>query len=132
MKTERASLAAEIVLLVPCLFAIVLLVVYAGAVTRTSFQVQHAATSAARAASMVSLKESQNEALRVVIQLLKEHDAGCVRARVDAERIRLQESSAVKVSVSCVVSARDISLLHVGGVTVTKSATSVIDRYRRQ
>ncbi len=132
MKTERASLVAEIVLLVPCLFAIVLLVVYAGAVARTSFQVQHAATSAARAASMVSLKESQNEALRVAIQLLKEHDAGCVRARVDAKRIRLQESSAVQVTVSCVVSVRDVSLLQVGGVTVTKSATSVIDRYRRQ
>ena len=132
MKNERGSLTTEVLLLVPCLLGLVLLVVYAGVITRTSFQVQQAATAAARSASLVSQAQSQREAIRTGTQLLQKHNAHCSTARIYTELVKMEEVSAVRVTVSCKVSTHQVGALHVSGITVSRSSTSVIDRYRLQ
>jgi len=77
MKEERGSLAAEVVILLPCFMMLLLLVVYAGRMTLTATQIQHVAETAARAASRESLQNAQRQAMASAQREIQRQDIEC-------------------------------------------------------
>ena len=130
--SERGSLAAETVILVPCFVMLLLLIVYAGRMTQTATQVQHVAETAARSASRESLKNAQRTAVSTAIRELQRLDINCTRADVQAQVVRHESLNAVRVRVACSINTAGFGLLRIPSLRVDASSLSVIDRFRKQ
>lgn len=127
---DRGSIATEVVLLTPVLVSLFLLVVWLGRAGEVVVAVRHAADQGARAASLVRSDAMDATARDAVLRDLATNAVSCRSPLVDVDRTSVGELQAVRVSVTCTVSQRGISLLGVGVRTVRASSTEVVDRYR--
>lgn len=131
---ERGSAPVEVAAIAPAVLILLMLVLYAGRVTRTSGEVQSAASAAARAASQEATVGFADQQADVVAQQnLDDADIECTTSSVGilADRTDMAPGGQVTVEVSCTVSNADLTLLAVPSErTFTATATEVIDTYR--
>jgi Flp pilus assembly protein TadG len=129
---ERGSVAVELAVLAPALVALMLLVVYAGRVAHADGQVQRATSEAARAASLRQSPEAAAASAKsVAASNLEASSFICHDLDTEVDTTRFVPGGAVTVTVRCVASMREVTLLGVPGErTFVASSTEVIDRYR--
>ena len=130
---QRGSMAIEIVLLTPVLFAFTLLVVAGGRLVARQSDVDSTARDAARAASV---ERSEGSARSVGEAVTLRNGDTCDSPAVDTSDWPPPGSvrgGSVTVTVTCEVSYAGLGLLELpGSVTVTGTSTAPVDQYRRQ
>jgi len=130
---QRGSMAIEIVLLIPVLFAFTLLVVAGGRLVARQSDVDSTARDAARAAS---IERSEGSARSVGEAVTLRNGDTCETPVVDTSDWPPPGSvraGSVTVTVSCQASYAGLGLLELpGSITVVGTSTAPVDQYRRQ
>ena len=130
MRSDRGSVAMEMVLLTPLLIIILMFVIHAGRAGQGVNLLKHAADQGARAASLVAEPRMISVAQQAVIQDLLTSGLSCVSPLVATNYEQSSLSASVTVTVSCQTSNEGLSLLGAHTVSMSASSTEVIDRYR--
>ncbi|MBB2943255.1 Flp pilus assembly protein TadG [Actinoplanes lutulentus] len=126
---DAGASTAEMALLTPLLVAILLFVVMCGRLVSAQIDVEAAASSGARTASLLGHGGGVAEAERNALATLAAHTGTCRSASVTVSG-NPQPGGSVTVRVSCRVALSDLLLLGVpGSRTVEASATSPVDRW---
>lgn len=137
--SERGlSMTIEVVLLVPALILVLGTMVAGGRYWYARTTVERAAASAARAATLQRSASAADSAARLVATT--ELDAAgvtCrsheVRADVSGFAVPVGQPAEVRVTVSCTVPFGDLAVPGwPGTLTLSHSASSVLDRYRER
>ena len=129
---DRGSAAAELVLVTPFLFLLLLFAVAAGRLVQGKLDVDSAAQQAARAASEARTPAAASaQAQQVAQAALARQSVTCDPAVITPDLGDFTPGGVVTVQVSCTVQLSGLSLLHIpGSETITASASSPIDVYR--
>ncbi|WP_448060639.1 TadE/TadG family type IV pilus assembly protein [Cellulomonas hominis] len=133
---ERGSASLELAILAPALLLLLGLVALAGRVQVAAGAVEHAATSAAREASLARTADgAQSTATATAVRDLEGQDIRCASSSVTVDTsgfgAPLGQSATVSASVTCTVSFADLAVPGLpGSRTMTATATSPIDRFR--
>ena len=129
---ERGSAAAELVLVTPFLFLLLLFAVAAGRLVQGKLDVDSAAQQATRAASLARTPQAARaQAQQVAQAALAGQSVSCDPAVITADTGDFVPGGEVTVTVTCTVRLSDLSLLHVPGTeTITSTFTAPIDVYR--
>ena len=129
---ERGSAAAELVLVTPLRFLLLLFAVAAGRLVQGRLDVDSAAEQAARAASLARTPAAASaQATAVAQSALAGQSVTCDPAVITADTGDFVPGGEVTVQVTCTVHLSDLSLLHIPGTeTITAVFTSPIDAYR--
>lgn len=133
---ERGSATLELAIITPAVLLLLGLIVMAGRVGLASGTVEHAATSAAREATLARDATSAIAAARSAVAAdLTAQGVACASSSVDVDAAgfaaALGEPATVTVTVSCTVALSDLAVPGLpGSRTMTASATSTLDRYR--
>ena len=129
---ERGSAAAELVLVTPFLFLLLLFAVAAGRLVQGKLDVDSAAQQAARAASEARTPAAASaQAQQVAQAALAGQSVTCDPAVITPELGDFTPGGEVTVTVSCTVHLSGLGLLRIpGSETITASASSPIDVYR--
>lgn len=127
-RRDRGSMAVEVVILVPLLFAFVLLIVAGGRLVVRQGEIDSAARDAARAASLArSSGEAQGAAAGAIAASMGSTSCG---SAVDTSDFVAGGNVAVRIS--CVVPFGDLGLVGLPGSTTVKAeSVAPLDRYRR-
>jgi Flp pilus assembly protein TadG len=131
---ERGSAAAELVLVTPFLFLLLLFAVAAGRLVQARLDVGSAAQQAARAASLARTPAAASaQAQQVAQAALAGQSVTCDPAVITPELGDFTPGGEVTVTVSCTVHLSDLSLLRIpGSETITATFAAPIDVYRGQ
>lgn len=131
-RDERGSVAVETAVVAPALVALLLLVVFAGRVAQAEGEVRRAASEAARAASLRQhAGDAEAEAQAVAAANLAASGVTCRTFETVVDTTDFAPGGSVAVTVRCVASMRDVSLLGVpGSRTFVAQSVEVVDRYR--
>jgi Flp pilus assembly protein TadG len=129
---ERGSAAAELVLVTPFLFLLLLFAVAAGRLVNARLDVDSAAQQAARAASLARTPQAASaQAQQVAQAALAGQSVSCDPAVITPDTGDFVPGGEVTVQVTCTVRLSDLSLLHVpGSETITSTFTAPVDTYR--
>ena len=129
---ERGSAAAELVLVTPLLFLLLLVAVAAGRLVQARLDVDSAAQQAARAASLARTPQAAGaQAQQVAQAALAGQSVTCDPAVITPDTGDFTPGGEVTVQVSCTVHLSGLGLLRIpGSETITASASSPIDVYR--
>jgi len=129
---ERGSAAAELVLVTPLLFLLLLFAVAAGRLVQARLDVDSAAQQAARAASLARTPAAASaQATEVAQSALGGQSVTCDPAVITPGTGDFVPGGQVTVRVSCTVHLSGLSLLRIPGTeTITSTFTSPIDVYR--
>ena len=129
---ERGSAAAELVLVTPFLFLLLLFAVAAGRLVQGKLDVDSAAQQAARAASLARTPQAASaQAQQVAQAALAGQSVSCNPAVITPDTGDFVPGGEVTVTVTCTARLSDLSLLHVPGTeTITATFTAPIDTYR--
>jgi Flp pilus assembly protein TadG len=129
---ERGSAAAELVLVTPFLFLLLLFAVAAGRLVQGKLDVDSAAQQAARAASEARTPAAASaQAQQVAQAALAGQSVTCDPAVITPDTGDFTPGGEVTVTVSCTVHLSGLGLLRIpGSETITASASSPIDVYR--
>ena len=129
---ERGTAATELVLATPVLVALMLFVVLCGRLAAAGHDVDAAAESAARAASLHTTPDGASAAAQdAATVVLADRHLTCAGLTVATDTSQLAPGGMVIVDVTCAVDLADVALIGVPGTkTVTARAIEPIDRYR--
>jgi Flp pilus assembly protein TadG len=129
---DQGSVAAELVLLTPLLFLILLLAVAAGRLVLARLEVDSAARQAARAASLArDPAAAAADATATAESALASQHLTCSPLAISPDLSDFTPGGQVTVQVSCTVSLGGLSLLRLGGAeTLTSAFTSPVDMFR--
>lgn len=129
---ERGSAAAELVLVSPFLFLLLLFAVAVGRLVQGRLDVDSAARQAARAASLARIPQAAiAQAQQVAQAALAGQSVSCDPAVITPDLGDFLPGGEVTVQVTCTVRLSDLSLLHIpGSETITAAFTSPVDTYR--
>lgn len=129
---DKGSASLELSLLAPVVIGLLLLVVYAGRTVQAEADVAHAAYEAARTASLVGDPTNAIEAAIQVVQAnLAQGTAACQDLDISVDTSLFAPGGQVTVTVTCVSTYEDLSLLAVPGTRqFVANATEVIDTFR--
>ncbi|MBL7489713.1 pilus assembly protein [Frankia sp. AgB1.9] len=129
---ERGSAAVELALLAPLLVLLALAVLAAGRQTEARMQVNDAAAAAARAATIARTPTDAVSAARDAVAGMTTGDtAGCQTPTVSLDVSDFVPGGTVTATVQCTVRLGDLTGLGLpGSVTLTASASEVLDKYR--
>ncbi len=130
--SERGSATVELVLLSPLLIALGLFVVLCGRLVSAQLDVDAAAHSAARAASLAhNPSTAYRDALAAATDTLTGRAVACQSVEVVVDTAGMRPDGAVTVSVTCRVGLGDLALLGVpGSRAITARSTVPVDRFR--
>lgn len=130
-KSERGSVALEMVLLTPVLLCLLLFVVVAGRLVNVRNDVDFSAKAGARAASITrSSTLAGTEAQDAVNESLDNTAAKCSSLDTTVDTSGFKPGGQVTVTVRCAVDISMASLLHIpASKTVTATFTEPIDLY---
>jgi Flp pilus assembly protein TadG len=111
---------------------LLLFAVLCGRLVSAQLDLNAAARSAARAASLArTVPAAQADAQQAALDTLAAHGVTCAQPTITVETGGLQPGGAVTVTVSCVVPLADLALIGVpGSRTVSATSTSPVDRWR--
>lgn len=124
---DRGSVTTEILLLTPVVMLLGLFALQVGRWSGAQLDVQHAADSAARAASMVASGRMASEARLTALADLTNRGAQCEWPIVTAERVQSDGMRAVRVVVSCTVNQQGLMNLGMGRRRVRAGSMEYID-----
>ena len=133
---ERGSATLELAILAPAFLLLLGMVVIAGRVQVAAGAVEHAATSAAREASLARTNAAaQTTATSAAARELEGQDIRCATSSVTVDAsgfgAPLGQSATVSATLTCMVSFADLAIPGLpGSRTLTSTATSPIDRFR--
>ena len=129
---ERGSAAAELVLVTPFLFLLLLFAVAAGRLVQARLDVDSAAQQAARAASLARTPAAASaQATQVAQAALAGQSVSCDPAVITPDTGDFTPGGEITVQVTCTVRLPDLSLLHIPGTeTITATFTAPVDTYR--
>lgn len=128
-RDERGSMAVEIVILTPVLFAFVLLVVVFGKYVGVRGDVDAAARDAAREASFQTSRGAAEAAARQTVAVQLDGDTTCQRVAVDLTG--WGPGGEVAVDLRCSTSLAGLGLIGVpGAAQVSGDAVVPLDPYR--
>jgi Flp pilus assembly protein TadG len=128
---ERGSTALQLVMMTPVFLLLLLLTVAVGRLVDARQQVQDAAHSAARAATLASTPgAAQTAADQTAAASLSGAGITCTPMNVQADIGQLTPGSEVSVTISCTVSLAGLGGLDMpGSETVSSTFRSVVDQY---
>jgi len=128
---QRGSSATELVLVAPVIVLLLMFVVFLGRTTATQAQLQDAAHSAARAASLARTPSDATTAARQIADAaLGSRTITCNPLTVIVDTSAFRPGGAVSVTVTCSVNLADLGALHIPGAeTMSTSFTEPIDRF---
>lgn len=129
-ESQRGSLAAETVLLVPALVLIVVFIVSVGRVQSASLVVRHAADLGARSGSQANISQAITRAHSQASQEMSRAQNICRSSRVEVSMRRVQEALTVVTTVHCVVRMNGLNSLGVSPPTVRATSSEVVDEFR--
>ena len=131
---DRGSIAVEVAVIAPAFIFLMLLVVFAGKVSEADANVTRAASHAARAASLrQDSDDAASDALATATANLDAAGVRCADLEVTVDTTDLRPGGTVSVTVDCVASMADVTLIGVpGSRTFTARAVEVVDTYRGQ
>lgn len=133
---ERGSVTLELAILAPALLLLLGLVVLAGRVQVAAGAVEHAATSAAREASLARTSAgAQATAATAAARELDGQDIRCATSSVTVDTsgfaVPLGQTATISATVSCTISFADLAIPGLpGSRNLTAAATSPLDRFR--
>lgn len=129
---DRGIAAVEAAIAAPFLIALLLLVVFAGRIAEAEGNVRRASSEAARAASLRQDPAEAVEAAEASVDAnLSAAGVTCETLSVDVDTSNFTAGGRVIVTVTCMASMRDVTLLGVpGSRTFSSRDVEVIDRYR--
>jgi Flp pilus assembly protein TadG len=129
---DRGMAAVEAAIVAPVLIAFLLLVVFVARVAEAEGNVRRAASEAARAASLRQHAGDAVDAAQATVEAnLSAAGVSCEALTVDVDTGHFTAGGRVTVTVTCVASMSDVTLLGVPGArTFTAREVEVIDRYR--
>jgi len=129
---DRGSAAAELVLVTPFLFLLLLFAVAAGRLVQGKLDVDSAAQQAARTASEARTPAAAGaQAQQVAQAALAGQSVTCDPAVITPDLGDFTPGGEVTVTVSCTVQLSGLGLLRIpGSETITASASSPVDVYR--
>lgn len=132
IRPDEGSSTVELTILTPLLVALLLFVVLCGRLVSAQLDVDAAARSAVRAASLArTVPAATADAEQAAMDTLAAHGVICGQPSITVETGGLQPGGAVTVTVSCVVPLSDLALIGVPGTrTVSATSTSPVDRWR--
>lgn len=110
-RSPRGSVTVEVLILTPVIVLIGLFALSIGRWSGAQLDVQHAADSAARAASMVSADQMATEARQVATIDLLNRGSQCTTPVVTTAQIDIEGMQAVRVNVSCDVNSQGVVAL---------------------
>ncbi|MEO9151748.1 MAG: TadE/TadG family type IV pilus assembly protein [Lapillicoccus sp.] len=127
-RRDRGSMAVEVVILVPVLFAFVLLIVAGGRLVLRQGEIDSAARDAARAAS---LARSSGEARGAAADAVRASMGG-TSCGTAVDTSQFFAGGDVAVQISCVVPFGDLGLVGLpGSTTVRGKSVAPLDQFRR-
>lgn len=125
---DRGSMAVEVVILVPLMFAFVLLIVAGGRLVLRQGEIDSAARDAARAAS---LARSSGEASGAASGAVRA-SMGSVSCPTNVDTSDFVAGGSVTVQISCVIPFGDLGLIGLpGSTTVRGTSVAPLDQFRR-
>ncbi|MFG1902469.1 TadE/TadG family type IV pilus assembly protein [Micromonospora carbonacea] len=129
---DRGASTTEAALVTPLLVAVMLFVVLCGRLVSAQMDLDAAASTAARSASLARTDAAARaEADRTAREILAARSVTCRQVTVAVATGGLRPGGAVTVTVECTVPLSDLALLSVPGArVVTATATSPIDVWR--
>lgn len=132
MRPQRGSAAVELVLVAPVLLVALLLVVGLGRLASARQEVDGAAASAARAASLErNTALSAEAAEQAATATLTDRGISCQSLSVQVDVSAYQPGGEVSVTASCTVPLDDVALSGLpGSRTLTSTAVVPIETYR--
>ena len=127
---EGGSIAVELVILAPLITVLLAVVVLVGRVEATRADIAGAAHAAARDLSLAhDPAAAMGDARALIDATLHVGSSDCLRATLRSSITATE----VRVTVSCEVGLSDVAVLPVpGSMTVSATATEVIDQHREQ
>lgn len=137
-RTDRGNHVLELVILAPVLLIAIGLLIAGGIVAQAHMKVQHAASEAARAASLARTAFQAEPAARIAVtDDLAAKGLTCVPLSVSVDtaafRTRPGVTSQITATVSCTVSFDVLGIPGISGVrTITHDASSPLDSYRER
>jgi Flp pilus assembly protein TadG len=132
IRPDRGSSTVELTILTPLLVALLLFVVLCGRLVSAQLDVDAAARSAARAASLArTVTAATADAQQAALDTLAAHGVTCGQPTITVNTGGLRPGGVVTVTVSCVVPLSDLTLIGVpGSRTVQATSTSPVDRWK--
>jgi Flp pilus assembly protein TadG len=129
---DRGSATTELVILTPLLVALLLFVVLCGRLVSAQLDLNAAAHSAARAASLARTPPAATaDAEQAALDTLAARQVTCAQPTITVNTGGLTPGGAVTVTVTCVVPLSDLTLIAVPGTrTVQATSTSPVDLWR--
>jgi Flp pilus assembly protein TadG len=129
---ERGSAAVELVLVTPLLVLFLVSVVFGGRLMIATSDLNDAARSSARAASLArDPGAAAANAERTARDELNRAGVPCRDIAVDADTRQFAPGGTVAVTIRCAMPLSDLGLLGLGASrTVTAHQLAVVDRYR--
>ena len=129
--SQRGGAAVELVLATPVIVVLLLFVVFLGRITTTEAELQDAAHSAARAASLARTPAVAVTAARqMAVAALGNRHLTCSPLAVAVDTATFRPGGEVVVTVTCTVDLADLAALHLAGShTFSTSFTEPVDRF---
>lgn len=130
--SETGSASVELVLVTPLLMLLLLLTVYAGRVTHHRLLIEHAASQAARAATLApDATAAARAAAETAHATLVAADVACGELAVDTDLSGYRPGGHVTVSLRCRLDHGDLAGLGLPGhQTISATAVSPVDAWR--
>lgn len=130
--SNRGSITAEAVILVPALVCLVSLIVYAGRLTEAAGSLQRAVDAGARAASLSSAPRMSSNGSAMAMSQLAQASSGCVASRASVSNTSVGRFRAVTVRARCSVNRSGLGFLVLPRVVLSAESTEVIDFYTQR
>lgn len=127
-RSQRGSMAVEVVLMAPVMMAFVVLVVAGGRYVGVRGDIEAAARDAVRAASMAASSDAAIEVANDIAAASLQRPGDCRPAELSGI---FAPDETITVTVTCEVSYDGLGLLGLpGSATLTASSSAPVDRYR--
>lgn len=127
-RSQRGSMAVEVVLMAPVMMAFVVLVVAGGRYVGVRGDIEAAARDAVRAASMAASSDAAIEVASDIAAASLQRPGDCRPAELSGI---FAPDETITVTVTCEVSYDGLGLLGLpGSATLTASSSAPVDRYR--
>lgn len=131
MRRQRGNAATELVLVTPVVLVLLMFAVFLGRITVAQSELQNAAHSAARAASIARTPSDALAAARqMAAAALGSRHVTCAPLTVGVDTTAFRPGGDVIVTVACTVDLADLGLLRIAGAqTLSTSFTEPVDRF---
>lgn len=136
LRGDHGSSSTEMVILAPAVLLLFGLLLVGGRVTLAHQHVQHAASEAARTASLARTPAAaRSDSLAAASSTLARDGLSCTSTAVDTDTSAFARTvgtaATITSQVTCTVSLGELSVPGIGGSrTITATATSPLDTYR--